>query len=81
MNEQPLPAGHPDAVPLSFKEIDEQCANMLAQLDNAIRMGMPKPLQLDAMETIILGTLKEMLKTLQALHPEVPRIALPLGRN
>lgn len=56
---------------LSFEEIDATCMQALIKLD---QLNYPPEVKADAMETIILGTLKEMLRTLDSIHPKRAKV-------
>lgn len=61
---------------LSFQEIDKNVMMRLRDLPDT----MPKGLLIEQTQLIILGAIKEMLRTLARIHPEEPKIMLPGGR-
>ncbi len=62
--------------PLSFAEIDKRAMLALQEIPG----GLPQAIQIEQTQLIILGTIKEILRTLASLHPAEPKLLLPGGR-
>ena len=66
--------------PMSFAQIDKVLMQKLIELDQ-ISPNMHPAQYLEQTNLLILGTIKELVRTLRHLHPEVPQILLPGNRQ